>query len=63
MTPEDRGIHRTKEDLQEAELRAAGWVPMAAHAHSAVWRSPEGVLIPGPGFAHSVMKAARKTVS
>ena len=58
--PEDRGIHRTKEDLQEEELKAAGWVSMSAHPRSAVWRSPAGVLMPGPGYAWNVMKGTTK---
>jgi hypothetical protein len=56
VTPEDMGIHKTQADLQEDELKAAGWTPVAAHRRSAIWRSPDGVLLPGPGFAWSVMK-------
>lgn len=59
LTP-DRGIHLTLVDQQELELKAAGWKPMAAHPHSAVWRSPDGVVMPGPGYAHSVMKQSTK---
>ena len=57
--PEDRGIHRTREDVMEAELRAAGWTPTAVHPRSPVWRSPDGVLMPF-GYAHSVMKGLIK---
>jgi hypothetical protein len=60
MTPEDLGIHRTEQDLQEAELKANGWVPTSLHPHSAVWWSPDRVLMPGPGFAWSVMKGLIK---
>jgi hypothetical protein len=58
MTPEDRGLHRTQEDIQEAELKAAGWVPTSVHPHSPAWWSPERVLMPGPGYAWSVMKSS-----
>lgn len=54
------GIPVKQEDIQEAELRAGGWSPMTAHPRSAVWRSPDGVLTPGPGWAWSVMKGLVK---
>ena len=40
---------------QEEELIAAGWRPSTAHPCSPTWLSPDGVLMPGPGFAHMVM--------
>jgi hypothetical protein len=52
----DKGIHRTQEDVWEEELIAAGWQPCAAHPHAAVWLSPKGEKVPGPGYAHSQMK-------
>jgi hypothetical protein len=66
MTPADLanlsnlGIHVSQEDIQEAELKAAGWVPTSLHPRSAVWWSPERVLMPGPGYAWSVMKATHR---
>jgi len=60
MTPEDRGIHRTQEDIQEAELKEAGWVPTSLHPRSFVWRSPDGVLMPGPTYSWNVMKGLVK---
>ena len=57
---EDLGIHLTLEDRQELELRAAGWKPVAAHPRSFVWRSPDGVLMPGLGYCWSVMKSQQK---
>jgi hypothetical protein len=60
LAPEDRGIHKTPTDLQEAELKAAGWVPTSVHPRSPGWRSPDGVMYPGPGYAHSVMKQNNK---
>jgi hypothetical protein len=61
MTPEDRGIHRTQEDIWEEELKAAGWKPMAAHPRSPIWVDPNPPdpkyrLVPGPGYAWLVMK-------
>lgn len=59
----DLGIHRTPTYLQEEELKAAGWKPVAAHPCSPVWVSPgDGLLYPGPGFAHSMMLAAKNKV-
>jgi hypothetical protein len=60
MTPEDQGIHRTQEDIQEAELKAAGWTPKALHPHSTLWWSPERVLMPGPAYSWLVMKGKIK---
>jgi hypothetical protein len=57
---EDQGIHLTLIDRQELELKAAGWKPVAAHGRSFVWRSPDGVLIPGLGYCWSVMKEQQK---
>ena len=56
----DMGIHRTKEDQQELELKQAGWKPTAAHRRSPTWWSPERVLMPGPGYAWLVMKGQIK---
>ena len=56
----DRGIHLTEQDLQEKELKEAGWVPTSLHPHSSVWWSPERVLMPGPGYAWRVMKGQIK---
>jgi hypothetical protein len=56
----DLGIHRTKEDQQEAELKEAGWVPTALHPRSKTWWSPERVLFPGPTYAWLVMKGLVK---
>ena len=55
VAPEDRGIHRTQEDIQEDELKAAGWKPVALHPHSPVWITPTGEKVPGPSYAHSLM--------
>jgi hypothetical protein len=56
-------IRKTQEELQEEELKAAGWTPMTAHPRSPVWRSPEGVLVPGPGYAWLVMKERETAVT
>ena len=66
MTPEeakplaDFGIHKTQEDLWEEELRAAHWQPQAAHPRSKTWLSPEGVLVPGPGYAWHLLQESKK---
>ena len=60
QAPQDRGIHKTEEDVWEDELKAADWKPVAAHGRSFVWRSPDGVLIPGLGYCWSVMKQQQK---
>jgi hypothetical protein len=52
----DMGIHRTKEDQQEFELKQAGWKPTAAHPRSPTWCSPDGLLLPGPSYAWMVMR-------
>lgn len=56
----DQGIHLTPEDVQEQELKAAGWKPVAAHPHSPIWVSPEGLLTPGPGYAWSLLSDKRR---
>ena len=56
----DRGIHRSPEDILEDELKAAGWKPVALHPRSPTWWSPDGVLTPGPQYAHSVMKSKQQ---
>ena len=51
----------TRDSIQwEKELKEAGWKPLAAHPNSPTWRSPDGQLYPGPGFAHSVMLEQKK---
>src|SRR5205807_1611317 len=40
----------------EKELREAGWQPTAVHPNSPTWRSPDGQLYPGPGYAWVIMK-------
>ena len=68
MTPEvikslsDLGMHFSQADIQEAELRAAGWRPVAQHPRSVVWITPDGALSPGLGYSWSVMKAAQSKV-
>jgi len=54
------GIPVSQADMQEAELRAAGWKPIASHPRSFVWRSPDGVLMPGPTYSWNVMKGLVK---
>jgi hypothetical protein len=39
----------------EAELREAGWRPVASHPNSPVWLDPGDHLFPGPGYAHLLM--------
>lgn len=58
----DQGIHKNEIDLQEDDLKANGWRPLAKHAHSVFWYSPDGVLTPGIGYAHSVMLANKNKV-
>jgi len=48
-------------ELWEQELKAAGWRPMEAHPHAAIWRAPSGELIPGPGYAWQVMTNSNAT--
>lgn len=56
----DKGRHLTQEDIWEAELKEAGWVPLALHPHSAIWRSPvDGLLHGGLGACWSLMRANR----
>ena len=53
----DRGVHLTQEDVWEADLKEAGWVPIALHPHSAIWRSPiDGLLHGGLGACWLLMK-------
>lgn len=40
----------------EAELKAEGWRPFAAHPNSEAWYAPDGQVYPGPGFAWQTMK-------
>ena len=56
----DRGIHRSPEDVLEDELKAAGWKPASLHPRSPKWFSPDGVLVPGPGYAHFLMKQGKQ---
>lgn len=44
----------------EAELKEAGWVPGAEHPNSPTWIAPDGQVYPGPGYAWTIMNAARK---
>ena len=47
----------TKEEQKwEAELKAAGWRPLAAHPNSPTWRAPNGLIYAGPGYAWTVMQ-------
>lgn len=43
----------------EATLKAAGWKPLAAHPNSPSWVSPDGTLVPGPGYAYMVMQSTQ----
>ena len=44
----------------EEELREAGWTAVAKHPMSPLWKSPDGVLYPGPGYAHEVMSQRKE---
>jgi hypothetical protein len=61
VAPEDKGIHRTQEDIWEQELIAEKWKPLALHPHSAIWRSPiDGLLHGGLGACWLLMKAGKR---
>ena len=43
----DNGVHRSPQDLIDAELTNAGWQSVSAHPHSATWISPvDGKIYP-----------------
>jgi hypothetical protein len=45
----DNGVHKSPQDIIDAELTAAGWQSAAAHPNSAVWVSPvDGKIYPTP---------------